>query len=188
VSLRCDEVLSWRNANECGASFDMLEFEVEDVPENLLDMSTELDWMTFLFEVNQSIPFGDIMEVYRQACQPANSPTDDAGATRPICGPGQAIAEGCFDPTLTCSDDQGWDVTFNPPSGGTSFLNIQGSPALYWRDRDYQLVEGNNYIEHPPYDRGGFLDGAIRTFGAASAEALLVETRGRDHAVSDELP
>src|SRR5690606_33521351 len=176
-------VFAWRNENQCGVSLDLTR---PDVEQNLLDMSTELDWMTFLAEVNQSIPFGDIMDVYRRACQPENQETNESGVLLSVCTGSEQAADGCFDEDLTCSGRTGFDFV-RREGGMTATSSVFGRP-VYWRDRPTPIDPESTWTEVPPYDRGGFLDGAIRRFGPLSDEVQLVEVLGLEHAVADELP
>jgi hypothetical protein len=148
------------------------------------DMSTEVDWMTFLISLNQVINLENVAEVYRRACHPENV------TTNPPCAAGETISSGCYDVGLTCADPSGFS---KPNPTNPAPLNIRGRD-LYWRDRDFSPPDPSAPDYDPqwdnaaPFDRGGFYDGAVRFFGDLSVEADQVELLGLEHAVADVVP
>lgn len=67
VPIDCRTPVKWRNRNSCNVS--------ESTEPGLAKstMGTEYDWMTFLFEVNLTFGFNDLMNIYTHACRPEYS-------------------------------------------------------------------------------------------------------------------
>ncbi len=65
VPIDCRAPAKWRNRNACTVN--------EDLGSTLRKktMGTEYDWMTFLFAVNSTFGFNELMNIYKHACRPA---------------------------------------------------------------------------------------------------------------------
>src|SRR5690606_20976159 len=99
----------------------------------------------------------------QHACHPENQQFDAGGGPLPICSAGQTpVANGCYAPAARCADDVGYGVNRPRPT--------------YWLDR--AVTPAPTSPTDQRFDRGGFLNGALRKWGLGTEEAELIETAG----------
>src|SRR5690606_27122300 len=113
VSIDCSTRTACRETHMCGAD--------PNAPQpggqmlNPRKMSTELDWMNFLTELRKSdgVGFNGIMNIYRHACHPENTPGANVclkeGDIDPITDLAlaenqQPYSDSCYIPELMCNE------------------------------------------------------------------------------------
>lgn len=80
VPVDCGSPVRWRNQNQCVVSGTTTGGEIA----TKVASGTEWDWMTFLRELNGTLTFTEIMDVYKAACDPTVTPTTPP-ASVPLC-------------------------------------------------------------------------------------------------------
>lgn len=63
MTVNCSTPHKWRNQNRCSV-------DSSSEPIQKATMGTEMDWMTFLFDVNRQLGFTELMNLHRAACRP----------------------------------------------------------------------------------------------------------------------
>jgi hypothetical protein len=150
TEVSCREAKRWRNTF-CGMN-------------KFADFGTELDWMTFLWNLNvtttSKLSLQEIYGLYRSACH------GDGTAPSPCRGSGIAYEAEYQRDTRT----------------DTLVLGPDGLPVPAW-----DVPACNSATTDCDAKRGGIHDAALRTFGLNSARALHVETNARINGVDSNL-
>lgn len=79
VPLDCSKPVKWRNTQQCGVTAETVSSSGQVGINVGQHISTEWDWMTFLRELNSTLTFQEIANVYRHACDLESTPASDPG-------------------------------------------------------------------------------------------------------------
>lgn len=152
MGVDCGSAQKWRNSNRCA-----VDSAVESLQKS--SMGTELDWMTFLFDVARQIGLNELMAIHRAACQPG----DGMNGFTKNCRFPIGVENGVIKYDVA---NDGLPIAWlDGPLGGT--IQPDGSVA--------------GAREH-----GGILSGARRKYGLVDPRTLSILDRGNVHGVSED--